>query len=101
MSVSGELRHFELLNRSTSPGWADVICTLESCSSGPPLVPAGPCGPTPPAIVTDELELATAADTVEPVTVAVIGCDVTVAETLLIALPPRLRQSLAVSPSPS
>jgi hypothetical protein len=88
MSVSGELRHFELLNRSTSPGWADVIWTLLSCSSGPPFVPAGPCGPTPPAIVTDELELDTAALTTPPDAVAVIGCDVTVAEMLLTALPP-------------
>jgi hypothetical protein len=101
MSVSGELRHFELLYRSTSPGWADVIWTLLSCSSGPPLVPAGPCGPTPPAIVTEELELVTAADTVEPVTVAVIGCDVTAADMSLISLAPlEVPQSLAVAQTP-
>jgi hypothetical protein len=93
MSVSGELRHFELLNRSTSPGWADVIWTFESCSSGPPLVPAGPCGPTPPAIVTIADELATVADTPAAVTVAEIGCDVTLALMSLIWLVP-----LAVRP---
>jgi hypothetical protein len=90
MSVSGELRHFELLNRNTSPGWTDVICTLESCSSGPPLVPAGPCGPTPPAIVTIADELDTAALTTPPDAVAVMGWDVTVAEMLLTALPQRV-----------
>jgi hypothetical protein len=55
-----------------------------------PAAPAAPCGPTPPAIDTDELKLVTAADTPLEVTVAEIGWDVTVAETLLTALPQRL-----------
>jgi hypothetical protein len=56
---------------------------IDSVFAGPagpalPATPAPPCGPTPPAIDTDELELATVADTLPPDTVAEIGCDVVV-----------------------
>ena len=60
-----------------------VTVPIVSVVAGPvaPVLPAGPAaptGPTPPFADTVELELATVADTVEPVTVAVIGWDVVV-----------------------
>jgi hypothetical protein len=59
-----------------------VTVPIVSVLAGPvapalPVGPAAPTGPTPPPADTVELELVTEADTVEPVTAAVIGCDVT------------------------
>jgi hypothetical protein len=79
---------------------------IDSVFAGPvapaaPTGPATPCGPTPPLADTDELELVTVADTEAPLAVTLIGCDVTVAVTLLTALPPRLRRSLACVQQPA
>jgi hypothetical protein len=67
-----------------------VTVPIDSVVDGPvapvaPTGPATPCGPTPPFADTVELELATVADTPLEVTVAEIGCEVTVADTLLIS----------------